>query len=178
MFVNMAMKSKELDPYFVARADGVDVPKPALQLTEWWKDILGRIENVKSEFWTEIAYIFLSIQFQDQKKCQRQFERLADRVEAGRLPDKHNWMVFISGTRSKRQYAVIVYPYTIRDRTERNDMMKHMAADTGERIPVLGIAVMGLDLNALHYPYNVLAYVPGHAPGAPEIAHLLPDPGR
>lgn len=27
---------------------------------------------------------------------------------------------------------------------------------------MVGIAVMGLDLKAINYPYNVLAYIPGH----------------
>jgi hypothetical protein len=29
-FLHLGMMSKELDPYFVARADGVSVPKPKL----------------------------------------------------------------------------------------------------------------------------------------------------
>jgi hypothetical protein len=42
-FISMAGKSKELDPFFVGRADGVSVPKPRLKLTDWWRAILSRI---------------------------------------------------------------------------------------------------------------------------------------
>lgn len=173
-FISLAMKSKELDPYFVAKADGVSVPKPSLQLTEWWQDVLSKIEDVRNEFWTEVAYVLLSIGYDDQKKFERGFHKLADRVDRGKVEHTHNWMVLLSGTRAKRQYAVLGFPYTSIDRTVRNDMMKHMVAEVDEKTPVAGAVVLGLDLNAIAYPYNVLVYIPGHAPGAPDVSALLP----
>jgi hypothetical protein len=171
--IQLAMKSKELDPYFVARADGVDVPKPALSLTLWWKDILARIEEVKAEFWTEIAYIFLSADIKSQRKFERKLKQLADRVDKGALREKHNWLTFIVGTLAKRQHAVIGYPYKAQARSERNDMMKHMAADAEAKMPMSGIAVLGWNVDDINYPYNVLAYIPGHAAGAPDVSSLL-----
>jgi hypothetical protein len=176
-FISLAMKSKELDPYFVARADGVSVAKPSLRLTAWWREILTRVEVARGEFWTEIAYIFLSVGFDDQKKFERQFRRLVQRVKRGRMPHKHNWLVFRSGTHARRRYAIVGYPYTTEDRTERNDMMKHMAAEVEEDDgPVVGIAVLGVNLKFSRRPYDVLAYVPGHASGAPEVSQLARTP--
>lgn len=171
--ISLAMKSKELDPYFVAKADGVDVPKPVLSLTQWWKDILARIEQVKAEFWTEIAYIFLSADLKSQRKFERKFKQLAERVDKGALREKHNWLTFIVGTLAKRQHAVIGYPYKAQARSERNDMMKHMAAEAEDKMPVSGIAVLGLNVDDVNYPYNVLAYIPGHSADAPAVASLL-----
>ena len=48
-------------------------------------------------------------------------------------------------------------------------MMKHMAAEVEEQTPVVGIVVLGINLDTIAYPYSVLAYIPGHAPGAPEV---------
>ena len=168
-FISIAMKSKELDPYFVARADGVSVPKPSLRLTEWWKDLLSKVEQIRNEFWPEVAYVLLSVAYGDQQKFERGFHKLADRVDRGQVKEKHNWMVLLSGTRAKRQYAVLGFPYKSIDREERNDMMKHMAAEVEEQTPVVGIVVLGINLDTIAYPYSVLAYIPGHAPGAPEV---------
>ena len=48
-YLDLGLKSKELDPYFVGRANGVSVPKPTLRLTEWWRQSLARIEEVRNE---------------------------------------------------------------------------------------------------------------------------------
>ena len=173
VFLGLAMKSKELDPYFVARADGISVPKPTLRLTAWWRDIILRVEEVEGEFWTELAYMFLSIGFPEQQKFEREFLKLSDKQEQGRLSDKHNWMELLSGTLAKSQYAVVGYPYETEDLEERNAMMRHMAASVEEKMSVVGIAVMGIDLRAINYPYNVLAYIAGHADGGLEVARLL-----
>jgi hypothetical protein len=176
-FIGMVGKSKELDPYFMARADGVAVPKPTLQLTGWWRDLLTKIEELKKEFWTEVAYILLNVAFEDQQKFEREFEKLATRVLKGLVSGEHNWMVMVSGTLSKRQYMVIGYPYTTRDREERIQMMKHMVATEEEERPVLGTVVIGMDLDAAVHPYNMLAYFPGAAPGGPEVGQLLGNTG-
>jgi hypothetical protein len=168
------LKSKELDPFFVARADGVSVPKPNLKLTDWWRTILSRIERVKSEFWTEIAYIFLSVAYDDQKKFERGFKKLVGQIRRGKAPHKHNCVTMISGTRSVRQYALLGFPYSA-GRDERNQMITHFAAEAEENTLVLGIAAIGVDMDSPHYPYDVLAYLPGHAAGAPDVAHLIKE---
>lgn len=174
-FISLAMKSKELDPYFVARSDGVSVRKPALQLTPWWKDLVEKIEQVRSEFWTEVAYVLLSVAYQDQKKFERNFYKLADRVDRGRVKDAHNWVVLLSGIRAKRQYGIVGFPYKSLDRDTRNRMMKHMAAEAEDQMPLAGIVALGIDLDSIVHPYSVLAYIPGHADGVPPIAPLLPS---
>src|SRR3546814_19654798 len=40
--LNMALKSKELDPYFVGSREGHPVPKHRLAMTDWWDAILNR----------------------------------------------------------------------------------------------------------------------------------------
>jgi len=174
-FISLAMKSKELDPYFVARSDGVSVRKPALQLISWWKDLVEKIEQVRSEFWTEVAYVLLSVAYQDQKKFERNFYKLADRVDRGHVKDAHNWVVLLSGTLAKQQYGIVGFPYKSLDRDTRNRMMKHMAAEAEDQMPLAGIVALGVDLDSIVHPYSVLAYIPGHADGVPPIAPLLPS---
>jgi hypothetical protein len=127
-FVNVTMKSKELDSYFMAKEDGVSVPKPRLRLTKWWNDILVRIETVRKPLWTELAYIVLSVGRSDQAKLERAIKRLLKRVQSGRVPKKHNWQLLVTSQGSKRKYAVIGYPYKTDSRDERNGMIQEMAA--------------------------------------------------
>ena len=85
-------------------------------------------------------------------------------------------MVLLSGTRAKRQYAVLGFPYKSIDREERNDMMKHMAAEVEEQDARCRHRSSGINLDTIAYPYSVLAYIPGHAPGAPEVPVTLTCP--
>jgi hypothetical protein len=173
VFLNINMKSKELDPYFVARADGVSVPKPKLDLSDWWRVLLGRIENVKKPFWTEIAYVLLNVGRHDQNRFERKFRQLLKRVLKGRATNKYNWVVMLNKGAVDRRYAVVGFPYRVSTRDERNNMIKHIAADLEEETPVLGLVTLGIDVGVLTYPYDVMVYVPGHAPGAPDFKRVL-----
>jgi hypothetical protein len=52
-------------------------------------------------------------------------------------------------------------------------MIGHFAREAEESALVLGIAALGVDMDSPHYPYDVLAYLPGHAAGALDFAHLI-----
>ena len=58
--LNLGMKSKELDPYFTARAAGVSVEKPAVTLSSWWRDLLDKVEQRCQDRWTEVCYVLCS----------------------------------------------------------------------------------------------------------------------
>ena len=171
--LHLNMKSKELDPYFVARADGVSVPKPHLELSPLWQEMLQRIEQVKMNFWTEIAYVLLNVGRKDQDKFEREVMKLIKRVRSGKVTQKHNWIVMLNHGGKDRKYAVIGFPYRVATREERDDMMRHIAGELEERTPVLGMVIVGINVDVLTYPYDVMAYVPGHAPGAPDFDGVL-----
>jgi hypothetical protein len=168
-FLNIGMMSKELDPYFVARADGVSIAKPTLRLTRWWKDILARIEQRQNEFWNEIAYVFLSVAYEDQEKFEKRFKQLRGQVASGGTGHKFDWMVMLNGVHSDRKYGVLGFPYHGITREQRSNTMKDIASELERSSPVLGAVVLGVDINDPHYPYNVMMYVPGNAPGAPQV---------
>jgi hypothetical protein len=110
-FVNLTMLSKELDPYFVGRADGVAVAKPSLKLTEWWSAILKRLEAAQMEFWTEMAYALLSVAYEEQFGFEKNLGTLAEKVERGRCTQRHNSVAMRSGTNGPREYIILGYPY-------------------------------------------------------------------
>jgi hypothetical protein len=172
-FLSLGMMSKELDPYFVARADGVSVPKPRLRLTPWWRDILTRIEQRQIDFWTEIAYVFLSVGYEDQQKFEENFKKLRKQILSGTLRKKYNWVNMLSGTLSETRYGVLGFPYRGLLREERMDMMKHMAAEFEQETPVLGTVAIAVDIDSPRYPYDALLFRPGHAPGATDFSRMV-----
>ena len=173
ILVDLNMKSKELDPYFIARANGVSVRKPHLEISVYWRVLLDRVERLKSKFWTEIAYVLLNIGRKDQDKFEKTFKKLIKRVQTGKVKQKYNWVVMLNGDGEARKYAVVGFPYRTNSREERNEMMKHMAGELEQNTPVLGMVIIGTNVDVLTYPYDVLAYVPGHAPGAPDFDRVL-----
>ena len=67
-----------------------------------------------------------------------------------------------------RNYAVIGFPYRTESREERNEIIRHIAGNLKESTPVLGMVIVGINVDVLTYPYDVMVYVPGHAPGGTE----------
>lgn len=153
--INMLLKSKELDPYFVGSREGKQVAKPELAMTTWWRDILNRISERRSDGWVETGFILLNTTKDDQAKFEREFKNLMRRVERGQVDMPHNFVIFKSGP-TRRLYVIAGYPHTTTDKEIRNsviaDLMNGEFSDS-----VRGMAVIGVSLSSPSYPYSVLA---------------------
>ena len=153
--LNMLLKSKELDRYFVGSREGKKVKKPSLSMTTWWRDILTRISEVRLDGWIETGFIMLNIPKEDQEKFEREFKALVRRVKHGNVDMPHNFVIGKFGP-DRRRYVLAGYPYTTIDKQVRNsviDELIHGEFNEGVR----GIAVIGVNLNSPSYPYSVLA---------------------
>lgn len=153
--LNMLLKSKELDPYFVGSREGKKVKKPSLSMTTWWRDILTRISEVRLDGWIETGFILLNIPVGDQVKFEREFKALVQRVKQGNVDMPHNFVIGKFGP-DRRRYVLAGYPFTTIDKQVRNsviDELIHSEFNEGVR----GIAVIGVNLNSPSYPYSVLA---------------------
>ena len=128
--IMLSIASKQLDPYFVGKDSGVSVPKPVLAMTEKWKAILQQLELGKSDHWLDQAGMLLNVPVDEQKKFQRQFEKLGQRVKRGRLEKPHNWVILLTGP-PERRFFFAVYPYLNIDRDLRNSVINGIL-DTGE----------------------------------------------
>lgn len=158
--MNLLMKSKEIDPYFTARENGVTVPKPRLALTKWWRDIIEYLIKRKPEFWSEMGYIFLNISQTEQKRFEKEFKNLKARVIRGTVEFAHNWVV-LETLPNHRSYIFTGFPYLISDNETRNDIIRNQVLNrdvvTDDKLGALCIAVAA---NSQHYPYSVLVFVP------------------
>jgi hypothetical protein len=153
--MNMCMKSKELDPYFVGTSEGITVVKPELAMTKWWKDLLHTISVRKIDGWVETGYILLNSTKEDQAKFEEMFKELMLRIKEKKVDKPHNWVVFVSGP-ERRRYIIAGYPFTKIDKGERNGVMEEIFSDENFG-KARGCVVIGVNMDRLDYPYTVLA---------------------
>ena len=66
-YFNLVLKSKELDPYIIKNASGIESKKPPMNLTKLWKDILDFIDKRKPEKWLETSYVLLNLHNEEQE---------------------------------------------------------------------------------------------------------------
>ena len=153
--LNLTLKSKELDPYFVRAGRGHAVEKPHLQMSKWWKDLLFYISKRRPDGWVESAYMLLNATKDDQEQCEKNFNTLMNQVRAGRGAYKHNWVQGLMGP-DQRRFLLACYPYVTNDLSERNSIIKGIFSSEEMKKSRGGICI-GLAINRRDYPYSVLA---------------------
>lgn len=153
--LNLTLKSKELDPYFVRAGRGYAVEKPHLEMSKWWRDLLLYISKRRPDGWIEAAYMLLNATKDDQEKCEKDFNALKNQVRTGRAPHKHNWVQGLLGP-EQRCFLIACYPYATKDRDERNSIIKSIFSSEEMKKSRGGICI-GAAVNRKDYPYSVLA---------------------
>ncbi|MCP6720507.1 MAG: hypothetical protein KJI72_04290 [Patescibacteria group bacterium] len=153
--MNISLKSKELDPYFIAKGDGKILEKPKLAMTKWWEDMLGYINKRKKRNWVTNSYILLSTTIDQQKEFELRFKGLKKLIKRGKAPHRHTWIIFLSGCK-KRSHLIIGFPYNTTDKELRNDLMAESLSPDNDVGEVLGALCIGQNIDTADYPYSVL----------------------
>ena len=157
--LNIGNLSSELNYYFMAKADNVQVTKPALDLSDWWRNVLKQVESRRIPWWAEISYVLLSLPRKNQDNFKKELNKLREKINTGNACYKDNWIVFGTNSQNNR-FVIIGYPYKTDDRKERNNAMNEICHDIDKDSSIQGIVVLGVNSKTPHYPYDVLAYVP------------------
>lgn len=153
--LNLTMKSKELDPYFVGKESGILLKKPTVKRTKLWQDLLNRLVEKKPKNWLETSFILLNATEDDQIKFEEKFKELMQMVISNKAPHKYNWVNFESGPPDRR-YLISGFPYFEDDKEKRNNIMANILFDP-EVKNMRGSLVIGVNLKQGHYPYSVLS---------------------
>jgi len=152
--------SRELEPYYLVKLDLHDlaesstVQKPRSRRTQWWHDIITKLDSRKVPGWTEIAYTLLNVSFDDQKKFERGFEKVKRETNVRWQKEGHlNSLILFNGP-PQRKEIVIAFAYKNVDKETRNNRMKNAAIEAVENVNLETALVIGMDGV---YPYSVLA---------------------
>ncbi|MEA9414348.1 hypothetical protein [Flavobacterium sp. PL02] len=154
MWLNLTLKSKELDPYIIGKSRGVDVSKPKLEKSSYWEDILHSLEESKGPMWLQSSFILLNVAKEDQQQFEKNLKELKKKIKAGSMSLKHNYMRLLSGP-ERRCYSIVGYPYTNIDIDERNNMLEDIINKDTENLR--GTVILGFNLEYDHYPYSLVA---------------------
>ncbi|WP_243345754.1 hypothetical protein [Parabacteroides sp. FAFU027] len=152
--IDLTLKSKALDPYFIGKHRGVNVKKPYLRKTKYWNDLLVTLEkNAKN--WLHMSYILLNMPEEDQLKFEKTLKHLSDRVIKGKCIQRHNWLIMDCGPK-RRKYAIVGYPYKDTDKETRNAIINDIVVSC-DKENIRGIVILGYNLDSKNYPYSVVA---------------------
>lgn len=153
--IDLTLKSKELDPYFIGKHRNVKVEKPALQKTKYWSDLLRKIE-LNSQNWLVSSFILLNQPKENQIEYENKLKQLMSMVINDECEKKHNYLLMHFGP-ERRKYILVGYPYKDTDRETRNGIINDIVCSIKEQENVKGYLIIGYDLNSSNYPYSVLA---------------------
>lgn len=154
LYMNLTLKSKELDPYILGTQRGKTVKKPSLLKTKYWNDVLNYL-NENGKLWLQSTYILLHVPIEDQRMFEKKFDQLKDMVLKKKTGKQHNWMSLYCGP-ERRKYLIIGYPYMDISKEVRNDMVSQIL-HREKKEGIRGILIIGCDLRVKTYPYNFIA---------------------
>ena len=157
-FVDLTLASKQLDLYFVGQVLGVTVDKPRLRLTSWWTRMLQRLDSDLSEDRLDAALVLLNVPFDDQKKMERQFAKLSDRVRRKKGEEPRTWVQLLTAP-EERQFCVALYPYFSTYREMRDEVIDDFLSGNGAQ-ESRGAVCVGVNLDHREVPYSVVALAP------------------
>ncbi|ANH81185.1 hypothetical protein A8C56_09500 [Niabella ginsenosidivorans] len=153
-FFKMDLKAKELDNYIIGAANKEPVVKPQLLKTQWWKDILYRLEEKKPQPWLEVSYILLNASIDIQKQFEIFINEMKNKMLKGIAEHPHNW-ILLETAEEDRQFVIAGYGYHNHLRKDRDDIIYDILDDKKAN-DAKGVVVIGMNVDKNHYPYSIL----------------------
>lgn len=149
--------SEKLDDYFIARDYSYEIIKPKPRRTKWWQDTLLKLEERKFLGWSEIAYIFQNVIYEDQIKIENAVRNQKRIVHNNwRLPNLKNSILLITGP-SRRQNLIIWFLYKDIPKNERDEKVKAIVSKATDEYNFSKALVFGINIDKNHYPYSFIA---------------------
>jgi hypothetical protein len=154
-------ESAAIDAYYVAfeRSRKGNLRKPARRLGGWWRDLVSKIEERQQPGWSELAMILLSVEYDDQERCERVYHDLQRNV-------RHHWLdprvkdlaTLVFGSVGRRD-AVAMFAYRQLSRDQRGSRLDTAARSALSQDGVRRAALIGIDVSSADYPYSVVTAV-------------------
>lgn len=147
-----------IDPYMMRHElDIAGVEKPRLRMTEWWRLLLRRVEQIGEPRWTELGYYLLNVEFPDQRSLELRFRRIRRAVRKSIVnPHKTNVVGLAAGPLDRR-IGVAAMAFKKVDRKERNWMMENAADHAFEKSGADRVVVIASDVLRDDSPYSAIA---------------------
>jgi hypothetical protein len=148
-----------LDPYFMRDRWHENVSRPRRRLTQWWTDILRRIEEKQVSRWTELGSILLNLAYDGQVAFEKRFNRLQKTIQNNPQVAGHGDAITMIVGPPQRRDAIVGFSYKRLTRDERNLWIKNVARGPIENTTTGRALVIGKDVNQRDHPYSVIVGV-------------------
>ena len=153
LHIDMKLKSKEIDPFFDARQNGINIEKPCLKKTKYWNDLLVWLEKCATH-WLQASYVLLNTPLIDQIAFETELEGFIQQISTSQFQQPNLCMIKYFGP-DRRKYAIAGFPYKNISKEKRNLFISDIASQIVEE-NVRGFVVLGYDLNTKTYPCSVV----------------------
>ena len=148
-----------IDPLMMRESLGLQVEKPRLQMTEWWRRIIERVETIRSPGWSDLGYYLLNVEYNKQKIIDNRFRRIRRNLKHKALSFLQSNTVVLEAGPKNRRIAVAAVLYKGIDRKERDRLIKRTASTafgrSGARQAV--VIARSLDRSEEELPYSDIA---------------------
>lgn len=149
-------RSKKLDAYFLRHSTGVNLLPPQLRMTQWWRDILSRVEELEAPGWLEMGMALLGVSNDDQRRLEKRFQKTKKTVlKHGHTPHHEDVLYMTCGTPQNRE-AIATLACRCLSREERYELAQQVGYRAMELANTSRAVVIVVDVIPDDYPYSAL----------------------
>lgn len=154
------------DSYFLQAEYGIDTPMPKPRITNWWQDILSRVESLNAARWSELGCMLLNVSYEDQQKFETKIREVKKKMLCG--SNAIDTVILASGSPQRRDLFLGLC-YHRMTREHRNQRIRDVAGGVMEEQGFDKAVVIGIQVEDTGYPYDVLVLStpaktePGHS---------------
>jgi hypothetical protein len=149
--------SKPIDEYYEGLRYGIAKEKPTYQATQWWRDLLAKLEAKKPDRWMEVGVVLLSAGYAQQVEIERRVKSLVGLVKREReRAASRNGLIFVASSDTTEAISILALVNSqIPDRLRLMENMASHAFANNARVGQCVVIMINVD-DAL-YPYGTLA---------------------
>jgi hypothetical protein len=147
--------SEPIDNYYIPLDHGIRNKKPKRKITKWFQDMVSSLEKRKPRGWTELAFILLCTDYNDQINLEKEYKKVCRNLEKQKKPKENqlDTVTYIPPSWSKVAMTITAY-FEEQDKYKK---MENSSAIAFDHAHVEVCAVICCDLEGKHYPYSTFA---------------------
>ncbi len=152
--------SEDLEPYLKAFHSGADAVKPRRRYTQWWSQILRRLEQNTFSNWTLGAFVLLDVRHEQQREFEAAVRKMLKNVRSNWHRQGHLNAIVLANGPEKRRNAVVGVGVKRVNRDERNTIVENALSRAENEAKTREIVALCLSAEKTFWPYTALFYSP------------------
>ncbi len=150
--------SEDLEPYLKAFHAGADATKPRRRYTQWWSQLLERLERNTFSNWTLAAFVLLDVRHDQQREFEAAVRKMLKNVRSNWHQQGHLNAIVLANGPEKRRNAVVAVGVKRVNRDERNTTVKNAISRAENEAKTKEIVALCLSAEKTFWPYTAFFY--------------------